>query len=166
MKKKKMLTSIFVIVLLSAICVLTYAFYIDKDEIINTADSADSKIEIVEEFPPPPDSSYSKNYTQVKEVKIKNIKDKSYVRCFLELSDENFSKSVQLNFSGDSNWVKEGEYWYYKLPLDTGEMTKPLLKSVLFKTDVAKNKFDIIVYAESVQAEGYDNYISAFDDIR
>ena len=163
MKIRQKIILVLVIMLIPIMCTLTYSYYIDKDKAVNIANGSDSKIEIIEKFPKPPDPIYPPQYEQQKEVSIKNLKDKSYVRCFLEISDESVRSKVHLTYSSDTNWVKDGEYWYYKLPLDTGETTPPLLESVHFLYNVPKDMFDIIVYAESVQAEGYKDYKEAFE---
>ena len=43
---------------------------------------------------------------------------------------------VTINFTNVNNWEKEGNYYYYKYPLNPGEITTSFIKSVTLSSDV------------------------------
>ena len=163
MKKKKFLISTIIVLAISFTAVCTLAYYIDFEKIVNVADSGDSYIEVIEEFEPPKTDTILASTDIKKVVQIKNVKDESYVRCLIEFSDSRYEDKTVIDYD-DKNWEKLGRYWYYKKPLKTGELTTPIMTNVHFTQNVPSD-FDIIVYAESVQSEGYNDYVSAFNAI-
>ena len=66
-------------------------------------------------------------------------------------------------------WIKgDSDYWYYKEIVLPGADTNSLITQVnIGNASPAQLKsFNIIVYAESVQAEGYKNIYDAFSSIQ
>ena len=137
--------------------------------VINKVVTSEGDIEIVEKFIPPPE--HIAGTTAIKDVRIKNLKNDCFVRVKILVSDSDIDKNIKLNYDTTGNWKEYDGYWYYTLPLKTGETTVPVLNSVTFietlNEGINKNtEFEIICYAESVQSETFDkgenNYLSAF----
>ncbi len=163
--KTKKIIVLFLLLLL-ATTTLTYAYLIDTQKIVNHADTEESSIDIIEEFTPPSggDKTIPAGTNVHKEVRIRNNKAESFVRIYAELSDSAYEDKVVIDFD-ETNWIKQGTYWYYRKPLKKGEVTEPLMTTVHFLTNVPKG-FEIICYAESVQAEGHKDVIEAFQAIQ
>ncbi len=115
------------------------------------------------------------NMTYTKDVTIANTGDvPCYVRVFLQFSDSDVRDVSQVSrdgttFEGWDDFIKDtsgswkyiasgtdstlGGYFYYTKPLQAGESTTSLLKTVKteFKSADDVTPYDIIVYSESVQ---------------
>lgn len=68
------------------------------------------------------------------------------------------------------NWYKDGDYYYYMLPLGLGASTDALFDQVVMPTDLengdALTPYDIVVKAEAVQAQGvFARYADMADGI-
>lgn len=168
MKKRKtgVILSFLLLILLLITATVTYAYLIDTQKIVNHTDTDESSIDIIEEFTPPScgDKTIPAGTNVHKNVRIRNNKAESYVRIYAELSDSTYEDKLVIDFD-ETNWIKQGKYWYYKRPLKKGEVTEPLMTTVHFLTNVPKG-FEIICYAESVQAKGYKGYIEGFNAIK
>lgn len=75
---------------------------------------------------------------------------------------------MTINYNSDEDkdkgkWEKkEGGWYYYSRPLETGESTVPLFNGISNIT-VEANSFDVIVYQESVVVGRYTNAYEAFN---
>ena len=69
----------------------------------------------------------------------------------------------------NSNWkTGKDEYYYYQKKLLPGERTETVFDNIVIKNTVKKEEmvpFDILVYEESVQAEGFPLPEDAFGEM-
>lgn len=149
---------------------ITYAYYIDKDTLFNTVTAGESDITIIEKFPEPPENP--EPGTEVtKEVSVQNNKSKSWVRMLVKVNDSRIEEKLILDFNR-TDWVQgEDSYWYYKKPVQSGEITEPLLRSVTFEEFLEEDEEpEIICYGESVNVKESDRgetpYFDAFKRIQ
>ena len=101
------------------------------------------------------------NTTVTKIAEIKNIgKSDAWIRVKIQ-------KSIELKYDGtpgtdlvelnlnDTDWITDGEYYYYKNALKPGETTTPIFTSVTFKAAMGNEyqgaKATVDIYAQAVQ---------------
>lgn len=97
-------------------------------------------------------------------IRIKNVGNHPmFVRVNLDISlkgqsltEEEIDKYITLDLGED--WIKEGDYYYYKKSVDKNEETTNLLTSISFdvakiKNDNHNGKFDLNVNVGAVQSE-------------
>lgn len=71
--------------------------------------------------------------------------------------------------NGSASWYHTGDYddyYYYKKPLASNEVTSALCDEVTVLKDLnhlGGEDAQIIVYEESTQSEGFDNCLKAFE---
>ena len=68
-----------------------------------------------------------------------------------------------------SDWIYDGseEYYYYQKPIAPGEDTSCLMTGIYIRPDTPEDEIknvDVIVYAESYQADGFQDYEEAWKD--
>lgn len=186
MKHKKIIAiSVLVCVLLVSVGV-TLAYLTDNREKENTVTVGYDSIEILEDFSAP--AEQSKETTYKKEIKISNTGNvPCYVRVYVDFSDSkirnysSFSIDADKYYSADrdkdnpdsyvnhlptgwefipdnDNNTKLAGYYYYTLPVNSGESTPSLFTYVktAYSDESEIQQYDIIVYAESVQTIGQD----------
>lgn len=170
MEKKYSRVLITVILFLAiAVAGITHSYYIDRLELVNVIDAGSSTIEIRENFPKPPNTLLA-GETYTKEVSVKNLEAESWIRMRVEVNNSEIENLMTINFT-NSNWKKHIDgYYYYTLPVKTGETTEPIFTSVTSHRNIPSGNLKIICYAESVQAEGHRNghepYLEAFRAIQ
>lgn len=138
------------------------AYSSDGNEKINVLKVGEHTTGIEEKFDPPesiqPETSYEKT------VAVKNHSNiPCYVRIFVESDQEEMS--LDINFDTE-NWTEKQEdgYYYYRTVLGGRKTTEPLFTTV---TTGKENKaFQILVYEETVQADGHANALDAFAAIQ
>lgn len=157
-----------------SICIVSYAYFCDKDIKSNPFRPAKNDTTITEEFPNEP-LEPGKKLTKIPQVEsIKSDKNcDSYVRVFCEFSDSKANDFATLDLN-TKDWTEKQPdgYYYYKSILPVGEKTTPLFTSVQI-ADIPKDKlidFDVIVYAESCNARSktgdlYADYSVAFQAV-
>lgn len=159
----------FLVFLLAGIILMMVPFSIAYLTHVETRENritiGQNDVMIEEEFTPP--DPWNPNTVYKKEVKIRNTGSvPCYIRVYTALSDH--TVPVELDFD-TKNWIRDSEgYWYHKSIVEPGAVTSSLLTKVTIgdiETEQQKT-FDIIIYAESVQAEGYHNIRDAFAGIR
>lgn len=142
------------------------AYLTDADSAVNKATIGGNRIEIIEDFDPPSEITPGVSFT--KNVKVSNIGPSScFVRIKAVFADEKMSEYCEIDWN-TTDWVKSGSdgYYYYPVAIAEGESTPSLFTMVKIKDDApssALEGFDIIIYAESYQSEGYDDYLSAWE---
>ncbi|WP_026896143.1 TasA family protein [Clostridiisalibacter paucivorans] len=100
---------------------------------------------------------------------ISNGSKKSYVRVSLtpEWHKEGYdlsSGNVDLILANNSDWVKQGDYYYYKHILNEGEETSLLLDEVEFIGAETSNDYQGAVLKISVKAEAVQASHEAYKD--
>lgn len=102
---------------------------------------------------------------------VKGFQADCYVRMSLSYSNDDIGRGVKLTGLDTANWVYNSQdgYYYYRKKISEGEKTTPLCTG--FQIDPQKiddtyrdsiKDFEINVYEEAVQAEGFSDYESAW----
>lgn len=157
--KKTLVVAALSITAITALTISTaYAYFSDKDDIVNKVSIGKNDISISENFSTPDSITPGDNI--VKEPVIEVSGTDCYVRVFCEFSDSSINYAT-LNFN-TSDWTEKQAdgYYYYKHKLSDGEKTTPLFTRVKIDDSIddaqLDKDFDIIIYSESAQA--YDTY--------
>ena len=141
-------------------CSGTLAYLMYQDSALNTF-VVGSQVSMIDEIWDPPETMVAGGkYT--KKVSVKNTGTVDcYVRVFAELEDAGMADSVSMDWNTD-NWTEKQAdgYYYYKSVLSPGETTKPLFTTISASADI--ESFGMIVYEESVQADGSQSPQEAF----
>lgn len=122
-----------------------------------------NEIRIREKFQKPSYWLFSTVYD--KEVCIQNTGSvPCYMRVFTEVSNADIPAQMDLNTAA---WKKGKDgYYYYKDIIAPEQKTAALFQHVqIAEADIKQEAFQVIVYAESVQAQGYEDAEAAFLDI-
>lgn len=163
--KKKWLA---VLVLLGSILALlpfstAYLSHVETKDNLITIGNNDIMIE--EDFTPP--KEWQPNTTYKKDVKIRNTGTvPCFIRVYAVISDTDVPAGLNID---TKNWTKHSDgYWYHSSIIDPGASTPSLFTKVMIQdasTEQLKT-FDVIIYAESVQAEGYSDVWDAFAGVQ
>lgn len=174
--KKKRIISIAVILGILA-CAIVFAVQILSDVSKSTVTASNVKIEVVmleekegEEVPFSGDTTIVPGETISRIAKVENTgKEAAWVRLkpVLVTGDETKpvsadTEKMKLDGLDEENWVKEGDYWYYQKPLEPGETSEPLFKSVII-SDSIDGTFDganLKVDAEGTQVKNNGSMVS------
>lgn len=135
------------------------AYFIASDTAVNTFTVGYESSEIQEEYYPPEEiregSSFTKNVT-VKNTGTVDV----YVRIFAEMADSRMEDSLTVDWNTE-DWEKADDgYWYYKKVLKSGDSTSPIFTTITAKEDI--EAFEMIIYEESIQKEGFTSAKDAF----
>lgn len=161
---KKKIYLIFAILLLVMVIGISSAYLISSNTKVNNFKIASNESEIKEVFEIP--ENVDKGDEVIKDVKVKNIGDRSYIRMYVAIANSDVEKLITINFNS-KDWTLDSDgYYYYNKPVNKGESTTSLFNKVIFKEKVDLNELKIICYSESVQAQGYNSAKSAFNSIR
>lgn len=152
------------------------ASLIDSDKANNTVTVGGNRIEIIEDFSPPEKLEPGVEFK--KDVSVKNVGlSDCYVRIKAVFTDSDMEKYCVVDWNTDDfEYNANDNFYYYKKELKQGEITESIFKKVIIKTtydsdgdgieenistDEMKD-FDILVYAESYQSRGFNNYTEAW----
>ena len=137
--------------------------------------------EIGEEFPSPTPVAPEKNTDITKKIWVTNreqgadgISLDCYVRVSLAYSNSDIGRAVTMKGQNTTDWVYSDDgFYYYKKILREGEKTTPLFTGIfidaskLEKTYLDQiDTFEVQIYEESVQADGFGDYKSAWEYYR
>ena len=157
----------------------TAAYFSDFEKKINSVAVGYVTTEIEEDFPDPTPTPMENGPSYRKEIRIGNFSGSvkgfqadCYVRMSLSYSNYDGGKGVELLGLDTVNWLYNNEdgYYYYRNVVTEGEKTTPLCSG--FRIDSSKiddtykdsiTDFEINVYEESVQAEGFSDFESAWN---
>lgn len=159
---------ILVAVCLLSLCItvgVTSAFLMSSNTRTNSFFIGSNESGIVETFNPP--ETITKGDVIIKDVKVKNTGSKSYIRMFVAINDNEMAAKLSINFN-TKDWTKGSDgYYYYNKVVNKGESTTSLFNKISFNESINNSsKLKIICYSESVQAQGFNNPQSAFNEIR
>lgn len=156
----------------------TTAYFSDFAGKVNTAATGSVTTEIDEDFPDPTPTPVENNPSYEKKIRIGNFPGNEkgfnadcYVRVMLSYSDNDIGKGVDILGLDTANWIYDAEdgYYYYRNIVPEGAATTPLCTGFRINAekidDTYKDNlqdFEINVYEESVQAEGFSDYESAW----
>ena len=157
------------IVLAALACILCVggisAYLISQDQKVNQVTVGECKIKVVEEFTPPEELKPGISFT--KDVKAVNLgPNDSYVRIKAVFTDGNMKNYCSVNYNTtDFDYNEKDWYYYYKNVLKDGEKTPSLFTTVSIAQDAPQAElkdFDILVYTENYQSEGFASYSEAW----
>lgn len=190
--KKRLIFGILVVCLAAGISAgVVYAYFTSQDEAHNRVTVGENEIAVDETFDPPKKQKSGEN-GYAKKVEIENTGNiPCYIRARLEFSSSDIMNKSQLSADGKTyvnakdyptqintltggKWIyNSGDgYYYCTEKVKAGDSTAKLLDSV--KTTYGENetpqRYDIIVYAESVQTYGGNgeeyNYTEAWRNFK
>ena len=159
----------FLVFLLAGIILMMVPFSIAYLTHVETRENritiGQNDVMIEEDFTPPkqwqPDTTYEKD------VKVRNTGSvPCYIRVYAALSDTTIPAHMDFD---TKDWTQADDgYWYHNSIVEPGAVTSSLFTKVMIEDiEIEQRKtFDIIIYAESVQAEGYRDIRDAFAGIR
>lgn len=156
----------------------TTAYFSDHEETVNILEPGHNTTEIEEEFPSPPPKPPDENPDYKKTVWVSNTGGANpdhavpcYTRISLSYSHFDISKALHFKNLNTTDWIYNSQdgFYYYRHVLQKGEKTKPLFTGFYIDSGKVEEKyqeqipsFSIHVYEESVQAEGFSDYHSAW----
>ena len=174
--KKKLLLLASVAICAAILASGTLAYFTAEDEVHNVITSGAVDIQI-EEWQdkignPYPDDPIDvmPGVTVSKIATIKNLEAEAYIRAkfevvitradetVMELSPETLASIITLTMNGE-DWLRkdgDGEWWYYNVPVKTGESTEAFFTEVVFDGPNMTNEYqnctvEVIVKAQGVQ---------------
>lgn len=163
-KKKKIIFSLLALLAVVSIGIV-YAYFTGSANKNNQFSIGGNEVEIIEEFEPGDETKPGDVFTKKPSV-MNTGSVPCYVRAFAEFNDNAVAQCASVDWNNTAWTVKQEDgFYYYKTVLQPGEVTEPLFTQVAISSDADPElvkKFDIIVYAESVQSEGFSNYEEAF----
>ena len=185
MKYKKSTKSIWILCAAAAAVLMgaggTGAYLTSFDTAANPVSVGQNTTEIEEEFPDPTPVPVEENPEYPKEVRVSNqAADKNefqsdcYVRMAVGFSHSDIGDAVVLKDLDTENWVYgEDGFYYFRNLLKPGETTTPLFTGFMIDSAGVDRdylelipEFEIQIYEESVQAEGFTDYAEAWDSYR
>lgn len=168
MQKKKQITVILLLLMCAALGTGIYAYMTSHKVKVNRLTVGENVIKTEEEFPNPeikPGGSIKK---------VVEIKNTGSVPCFVRamiLFSNNDAEDISTLELNTKDWsIHQDGYYYYKHILPTDQSTIPLMSAVhISDNEDIENleDFDIHIYSESVQADGYKEgeYLEAFKSL-
>ena len=165
MKKKRILVGLFAGILISALAIGgTVAWLTDKEDVTNTFSIGNVDIKINEEFDPEDGKDIYPGKEVTKIPTVENIgKNPAYIRVKVAI-DSQINGFLTLDYKlGDdsSQWFIENGYYYYNSIVAPGGSTLPIFTSFILNDNFiepanAEVSYDIIVSAEAVQSQGFE----------
>ena len=164
--KKLFMTTTFLLIVAGIMVagILAYLAYMDRAG--NRFVVGGVNTEIVEEFKPP--KVIMPGTVIPKDVKVKSHGPSAcYVRVLAVFADSDMGQYCAVDWN-TKDWVKQADgYYYYVKPIAEGESTTSLFTQIKVKDDTPEaviKDVDMIVYAESYQADGYSSWQEAWND--
>lgn len=154
------------LVFMSVVCI--YGYFSVADAITNTFEIGGNRIRIVEEFQP---ETLEPGKIIVKKVRIQNDGPNAcYVRVRVLFNDSDVGTYAHIDWNL-TDWVYDAaeEYYYYTKSIHTDEVTTDLMTKIQIDSDIPEDMIksvDVIVYAESYQSDGFDDYLSAWKNYK
>ena len=167
--KKRFLVFALLVILLSIIASTTLAYYTATDTATNVITSSGVDIELVETTedgePFANVAGIMPGTTVSKIVKVRNKQADAYVRvsCVVEATGAdgkpldlskipNGDKAIVMDLNLTDWALGEDGYYYYKYPLEAGDITEPLFTEVSFDAENMGNEFQNAKLTITVQA--------------
>ena len=138
---------------------MVYAYLIDRQETVNRIKIVENKTHIEEEFDPPADPGPG-SVIKKKPCIVNDSVIPVYVRVRVVFSNLDAQAQCEPIKIKDSWKTGEDGYYYYQ-----GQRTDTVFDNIVIKNIVKKEDlvpFDILVYEESVQSEGFSSPEEAF----
>lgn len=147
-RKKK--NALYALILLAVVGLIggTFAYFTSEDTFANIFRTKPYKMEVTETFESPDD--WTPGTTTNKTIIAKNTGDVdaavrvSYTEKWVDSNNADLplesggKRAAIINFASDldTKWTKDGNYYYYKTKLTTGQSTSSFIESVTFNKDV------------------------------
>lgn len=143
-----------------------YSYLSDKDTHSNKISIGGVNTEVVEDFDPPKKLEPGTSFT--KDVKVKNLGPSDcYIRIKAVFTDSDMGDRCTVDFNTDDFIYHEDDgYYYYPKALKDGESTPSLFTKVTLSDEIPPEEikdFDILIYSEAYQSEGFDFYKDAWE---
>lgn len=173
--KKSTLSKALALVVVAAVSVgATYAYLTDKQSVTNTFTVGNVQIEVKEPAWGTTGTTHeiAPGVEVAKDPSVKNTGENT---CWIRVKvnyDKNVFEIPDLNLGKEANkWTfnDKDQYYYYNSKVEKNGETTKLFNKVKMKTtvkesgDTLKDKLNVIVNAEAVQADGFNNYTEAFN---
>ena len=164
--KKGIIIPLSIIVVFCVISSAVLAYFIDKKDITNTMTIGLCDVEVNEEFDPPP--KYVPGDIVTKKPWVSNIGTvPCYVRIRADISNGQLLPYLDIDFNSDEWSEKKSDGYYYYLGnsknkgiLAPGEDSESLFTTIKIHDDIPQDavlNFEIYIYAEAVQSQGFDS---------
>ena len=143
---------------------MVYAYLIDQKEAVNQVRMVENTTHIEEEFEPP-DEVKPGQVIKKKPCIANDSVFPVFIRAQVIFSNDRGEAQCQPLETTDSWKKREDGYYYYQKKVLSGQRTDVIFDKIVIKKTVKKEKlvsFDILVYEESVQAEGFSSPEEAF----
>ena len=143
---------------------MVYAYLIDRQETVNRIKIVENKTHIEEEFDPPTDPGPG-SVIKKKPCIVNDSVIPVYVRVRVVFSNLDAQAQCEPLKIKDSWKTGEDGYYYYQKQLQPGLRTDTVFDNIVIKNTVKKENlvpFDMLVYEESVQSEGFSSPEEAF----
>lgn len=172
---KRILCTISAVMLVGCLAYTGSLSYLQKmDEQTNKYTVGNNRSKIVDNFEKP--QNLNADAKIKKKVQVQNLGSvPCYVRVLVIPSSNPDAFRLETNgkvdsdLNGSASWYHTGDYddyYYYKKPLASNEVTSALCDEVTVLKDLnhlGGEDAQIIVYEESTQSEGFDNCLKAFE---
>ena len=154
------------LILAAVICLTLIAgvsgFFRSKDSVQNRFTVGNNKSVVEEEYGNYQSLKNGEKYT--KKVCVKNTgKVPCYVRVLAKVTNPDTERALSIDYD-QTNWISSGDYYYYKQAITPGASTTALFTTLTPKKDISD--FKMICYEETVQSEGSNDPITAFDKVK
>lgn len=157
MAKKFRVAAVLAACIFSSAAGVTCAYLTAHDSAENILNGSRVETGIVEEFEPPEDPGPGSVVKKSPRIHSDSNVD-CYVRARVMFTNDGAGLCEPLEIN--DGWVlAEDGYYYWGAPLSPGKDTGSLFDTVQIRSDIEEEDirpFDILVYAESVQAKGVD----------
>ena len=143
-KNKKTLIAI-IAVLLVAVIGVTFAYFQTTGSFVNFFQTATYRLISTEVFESPdnwlPGDTVEKTIVTTNEGSVEAAVRVSYTEAWYDENDNDITESIEegsaiINFDNQNEWIKEGNYYYYKYILEPNETTSSFIKSVTLNEDL------------------------------
>lgn len=165
-KRIKLVVLILLVISVFIPSLVAFAYFTDGDSTVNSASIGGNNITIIEAFEPEP---IEPGQVIHKEVQIHNEgPNRCYVRARVVFSDSIVGEYADIDWNL-TDWVYNAsdEYYYYTSSIEKNESTSCLMTTISLDDNMPQENVkdvEVIVYAESYQAEGFDSYQEAWED--
>lgn len=146
---------------------MVYAYLIDRKEAVNQIKAVGNNTHIEEDFDPPEDPAPG-TVIKKKPCIVNDSAIPVYVSVKVTFSDRAAQEQCDPLLINSSWKTGKDEYYYYQKKVLPGEKTETVFDNIVIKNTIKKENmipFDILVYEESVQAEGFLSPEEAFAEL-
>lgn len=169
MKKLRKWIILTPLVLISILSIGIWAYFTGRNSMKNTIILGGVTVEVVETFEPPEVLEPGTSFT--KDVKVQNLgPSDAYIRVFAVFSDSEMEEYCTVDWNTTDFIYNETDgYWYYTKKLmaeGNASITSSLFTTVTLSNEIPEDKikdFEILIYAEGFQAEGFETYEDAWN---